>query len=134
MKQLLFIISVILISFTTSAQTFITDSNFDVMINKGSAFENDNNGIVIVEFWVDFNKDNAFKDFKSIKNVTYYRMDIANSTKIKAKYKVRMAPTLIVFKDGVVQHTYKAKLDLLCPVNLKQIQSLINELTVESKF
>ena len=53
-------------------------------------------------------------------------MDIANSTKIKAKYKVRMAPTLIVFKDGVVQHTYKAKLDLLCPVNLKQIQSLIN--------
>ena len=48
MKQLLLIISVILISFTTSAQTFITDSNFDVMINKGSAFGNDNNGIVIV--------------------------------------------------------------------------------------
>ena len=52
----------------------------------------------------------------------------------KKKYKVRMAPTIIIFKDGVKEEVWKAGLDLQLPTNLKEIQETINEINNASKF
>ena len=45
-----------------------------------------------------------------------------------------MAPTLILFKDGVKEVTFKAGLDLLLPTNLEEVQEAINELNESNKF
>ena len=45
-----------------------------------------------------------------------------------------MAPTLIIFKEGFKEYTYKAGLDLECPVDLDKLQSDINDLSKASQF
>ena len=122
-------------SLPMAAQEFINDDNFEEKI-KGNAFEDDNGKIVIVEFWVEFNKDNAFKEWEELKGITYYRCDLAKSPKIKAKYKVRMAPTILIFSEGEAYIKFKAKagLDLLCPVDLPKMERAIEVVKREAQY
>jgi hypothetical protein len=66
MKKLILIISLLLFPFIMLSQEFINDDNFEEKI-KGNPFDDDNGRIVIVEFWVKFNKDNAFKEWEKLK-------------------------------------------------------------------
>ena len=54
---------------------------------------------MVVEFWADFNKENCFSDWGKL-NVPYYRVDISKAPQAKKKYRVRMAPTIIIFNQG----------------------------------
>ena len=69
-----------------------------------------------------------------LKDVIYYRVDIAKAPVAKKKYRVRMAPTLIIFKDGVKQTVFKAGLDLVLPADIKEIQEAIDEINTASQF
>jgi hypothetical protein len=64
----------------------------------------------------------------------YYRVDIAKAPEAKKKYKVRMAPTIILFKDGIKETVWKAGLDLELPTDLEEIQEEINEVNKAGKF
>jgi len=127
-------IILILISFNTSAQEWITDIDFENKINEKQAFGDDQNLPVIVEFYAKFNDANKFDQWQELTDVVYYRADIAKCPVAKKKYKVRMAPTLIVFKDGIKEEVWKAGLDLELPTNLEEIQETINEINNASKF
>ena len=135
MKKILFFI-ILLISFgNVHGQDWINDSNFDDKIHEKSAFGDDEMSIIVVEFWAKFNDSNSFKDWNKLKNIThYYRVDIAKAPNAKKEYKVRMAPTIIVFKDGIKEEVYKAGLDLECPVDLDELQEHIDELKLGSQF
>ena len=135
MKKIVFLIS-LLISFNNGfGQDWITDSNFDDKIHEKSAFGDDEMSIVIVEFWAKFNDANSFKDWDKVKGIThYYRIDIAKAPNAKKEYRIRMAPTIIVFKDGVKEEMYKAGLDLECPVDLEELQEHIDEIKSASQF
>ncbi len=121
-------------SFSMSAQEWITDDNFDSKINERKAFGDDQSLPVAVEFYAKFNDANKFEDWSKLENVIYYRADILNSPEAKKKYKVRMAPTLIIFKDGIKEVIFKAGLDLVLPADIKEIQESINEINNASKF
>jgi thioredoxin-related protein len=127
-------IILLLISFSMSAQEWITDDNFDSKINERKAFGDDQSLPVAVEFYAKFNDANKFEDWSKLENVIYYRADISNSPEAKKKYKVRMAPTLIIFKDGIKEVIFKAGLDLVLPADLQEIQESINEINNASKF
>ena len=45
-----------------------------------------------------------------------------------------MAPTLLIFKNGVKEAAFKAGLDLEMPTNLSEIQRTINEINTADKF
>ena len=113
---------------------WINDSDFEDKINETQAFGDDNTKPVIVEFWAKFNEANCFAEWDELKDVVYYRVDIAKAPAAKKKYKVRMAPTIILFKDGIRETVWKAGLDLELPTNLEEIQEAINEVNKASKF
>ena len=121
-------------SFNMSAQEWITDDNFDSKINERKAFGDDQSLPVVVEFYAKFNDANKFEDWSKLENVIYYRADISTSPQAKKKYKVRMAPTLIIFKEGIKEIVFKAGLDLMLPANLEEIQESINEVNAASQF
>ena len=54
--------------------------------------------------------------------------------KAKKEYRVRMAPTIIIFKDGVAEESFKAGLDLECPVDLEELQEAIEEVKTAGAF
>jgi len=127
-------IILLLISFNISAQEWINDDNFDNKINEKQAFGDNQTKPVIVEFYAKFNDANKFEQWLELKDVIYYRADIATCPAAKKKYKVRMAPTLIIFKDGIKETVFKAGLDLMLPVDLNEIQEAVDEVNTASQF
>jgi len=142
MKKFLLLALLILPTFSISQNQYevtpkkywIDDSNFEEKIYKKDAFGDDETSIVVVEFWVKFNDINCFKDWNKLKGVTYYRIDIATAPIARKKYRVRMAPTLILFVDGVKTNVFKAGLDLVLKEDLLEIQSSIDEAKLSSQF
>ena len=130
----------ILIPFISFAQVdvpekfWLEDNEFENKINEKQAFGDDNTKPVIVEFWAKFNEANCFAEWEQLEDAIYYRVDIAKAPGAKKKYKVRMAPTIILFKDGIKEIVWKAGLDLELPTNLEEIQEAINEVNQASKF
>lgn len=137
MKYLIILILLPVLSFGQTDvpdNLWIDDSNFEDKINERSAFGDDNNLPVVVEFWAKFNEENCFAEWEELQDATYYRVDIAKASNAKKKYKVRMAPTIIIFKGGIKEVVFKAGLDLVLPADLKEIQESINEVNTASKF
>ena len=133
MRNLILILILILPLFSFS-QNWADDSSLDEIINSKSAFGDDESSIIVVEFWASFNASNAFGDWNKIKGVKYFRVDIGKAPKAKKEYRVRMAPTIIIFKDGIAEESFKAGLDLECPVNLDELLEAIEEVKTAGAF
>ena len=113
---------------------WIDDSNFEDTIRNDNAFGDENDGTIVIEFWAKFNEANCFNEWKQIKNASYYRVDISKAPQAKKKYRVRMVPTVLIFKSGSMEKIFKAGLDLTLPVGLAEIQETINEINLASNF
>ena len=133
MKKLIFIV-LLYLPLLSFSQEYIDDSNFDDKINEQSAFGDDESSIVVIEFWAKFNEANAFADWNKVEGVKYYRVDIAKAPAAKKEYRVRMAPTIIIFKDGINEESFKAGLDLECPVTLDELTEAIEEVKTANQF
>ena len=116
------------------AKYWIEDSNFEEKINENHSFGDDDKLPVVVEFWASFNAANCFAEWDKIKNAIYYRVDIAKAPNAKKEYRIRMAPTIILFKGGVKEDMWKAGLDLMMPASLNDIQEAIDDVNTASKF
>ena len=130
----LILILLLALPFSLYSQDWADDSSLDDILNSKSAFGDDESKIVVVEFWAKFNEANAFPDWDKLEGVDYYRVDIGKAPKAKKEYRVRMAPTLIIFKDGVAEESFKAGLDLECPVDLEELQEAIEEVKTAGAF
>ena len=113
---------------------WIDDSDFEETINEHNAFGDDQEKPVVIEFWAKFNEANCFAEWNKLEDAVYYRVDISKAPNAKKKYKVRMAPTIIIFKGGIKETVFKAGLDLVLPADLGEIQDAINEVNKASKF
>tara|TARA_R100000734_G_C3318944_1_gene113849 strand:- start:2828 stop:3226 length:399 start_codon:yes stop_codon:yes gene_type:complete len=123
----------LLLPFISFSQEWVDDQSIDKVLNSKSAFGDDESKIIVIEFWAKFNEANAFSDWSKI-NEDYYRVDIGKAPSAKKKYRVRMAPTIIIFKDGVAEESFKAGLDLECPVSLEELQEAIKEVKTAGAF
>ena len=130
----LILILLLALPFSLYSQDWADDSSLDEILNSKSAFGDDESKIVVIEFWAKFNEANAFADWDKVEGVEYYRVDIGKAPKAKKEYRVRMAPTLIIFKDGVAEESFKAGLDLECPVDLEELQEAIEEVKTAGAF
>ena len=133
MRKLLLIL-LLLFPVTVLSQNWADDTLLDEIINSKDAFGDDESSIIVIEFWAKFNEANAFSDWDKLPDVQYYRVDIAKAPKYKKEFRVRMAPTLIIFKDGVAEESFKAGLDLECPVDLPELLDTIKEVKEASAF
>ena len=128
------LILMLALPFASFSQNWADDSSLDEIINSKDAFGDDESSIVVVEFWAKFNEANDFPNWDKLKGVQYYRVDIAKAPKAKKEYRIRMAPTIIIFKDGINEESFKAGLDLECPVSLDELQEAIEEVKTAGAF
>tara|TARA_R100000935_G_scaffold33544_1_gene54006 strand:- start:1332 stop:1748 length:417 start_codon:yes stop_codon:yes gene_type:complete len=138
MKKLISILVLILCSHVVHGQSWVDDSNFDDTIADNTAYD-DNKSIIIIEFYADFNKVNAFHEWKQLDildGVKYFRCDITKAPSAKKEYRIRMVPTILIFSEGEAFIKFKAKagLDLLCPVDLPKMLRAIEVVKRESQF
>ena len=133
MRKLILIL-MLMLPLVSFSQNWADDSTLEDILNSQSAFGDDESSIVVVEFWAKFNEANAFSDWDKLQDVQYVRVDIGKAAKAKKEYRVRMAPTIIIFKDGVAEESFKAGLDLACPVDLTELQEAIEEVKLAGAF
>lgn len=131
MKAIILIL-LLALPFNVYSQNWADDSSIDDFISGKSAYGEDE-PLVIVEFWAKFNDSNSFPEWKSL-DIPYVRVDIAKAPNAKKKYRIRMAPTIILFREGFKEVIWKAGLDLECPVTLSEIQEAIEEANTASQF
>ena len=130
----------LLIPFITFSQVdvpdkyWLDDSSFNKAVAATSAFGDDNTDTIVIEFWAKFNEDNCFAEWNKIEDADYYRVDISKAPKVKKEYRIRMAPTILIFKNGSVEASFKAGLDLELPTDLEEIQETIDEINNANKF
>ena len=137
MKYLLTLV-LLLVGTQVLAQDWVSDKSFDEAIGGQAGFD-DSDEIVVIEFWAEFNKNNAFVDWQKVARldgVRYYRADIAKSPQLKDKFKIRMVPTILIFSGGDAFIKFKAKagLDLKCPVNFEKLSKAIGIVRREDSF
>ena len=96
MRKLILIL-LLLFPVTVLSQNWADDTLLDEIINSKDAFGDDESSIIVIEFWAKFNEANAFPDWNKLQDVQYYRVDIAKAPKAKKEYRIRMAPTIIIF-------------------------------------
>ena len=130
----LILILMLALPFVSFSQEWADDSTIDGILNSQSAFGDDETSIVVLEFWASFNEANAFADWDKLQDVQYFRVDIGKAAKAKKEYRVRMAPTIIIFRNGVAEESFKAGLDLECPVDLEELQEAIEEVKTANAF
>jgi len=139
MKNIL-LICLLLISTSVFSQGWVNDNNFDTKVTGYEAFEDNSiHDVIVVEFWAEFNKDNAFIDWKKIDEldgVKYLRANIAQCPSLKKEFRIRMVPTILIFSGGDAFIKFKAKagLDLLCPVDYPRMVRAIEVVRREASY
>ena len=73
MKYLILLFTVPLLSISqvdVPEEYWIDDSNFEEAISNKSAFGDEDNKPVLIEFWAEFNEANCFSDWDKVEDVT----------------------------------------------------------------
>ena len=141
MKKLLFLLiaipSLLFGQQDVPEKYWLDDSNYEDVINGNSAFGDDDNKVVIVEYWAKFNEANCYPHWKELAddpNIDYYRVNIADAPVATKKYRVRMAPTMFIIFDGIIETKFKAGLDLEFPADKSDVEEAIKEAQSSDKF
>jgi len=123
MKKLLILLLLICLSAYGSVE-FLTNNNFNSKISKG---------IVVVEYWAEWNKSNKFKELIELKDCTIYRACIAKCTNAVKEYNVKAIPTVIIYDNGEEVSRFTPNIMLQLEANKKEVQSTIDEIVL-NKF
>ena len=123
MKKLLLIL--LLICFSAYANVeFLNNSNFNNKISKG---------IVVVEYWADWNKGNQFTGLEKLKDCTIYRACISKCSDAAGKYKIKAVPTVIIYDNGKEIERFTPNIMLQLEASKLDVQSAIDEIVL-NKF
>jgi hypothetical protein len=115
---------ILLLPLNILAQEFISSSSFDGKIAKG---------ITVVEFWAEWNKGNEVSFLGDLKDCNSYKLSIVKNSGIQKKYKVIAIPTLIIFDNGIEQQRFNPNIMMQLAATKKEVQSVIDEITL-NKF
>ena len=113
-------ISLLLFCQFLTAQEFITEKNYNSKIGSG---------IVVVEVWAEFNKANEVSWIDQLSDCSVYRINIQEASSLK----IKTIPTVIVYSSGEEHTRFKANIMLELNATKKELQKVIDEITL-SKF
>ena len=88
---------------------------------------------IVVEFWADWNDSNKCHFLGSLKDCRKYRISIEDNPDLAESYKIKVLPTIIVFNKTEEIKRFKGNLMFKLDVEKKEIQAVIDSITI-SKF
>ena len=121
MKKLLFILLLLCLTAYGSVE-FLNNSNFNNKISKG---------IVVVEYWADWNNTNKFKELKDLKDCTVYRACIAKCSDAASEYGIKAVPTVIIYDNGEEVERFTPNIMLQLEASKSDVQSAIDEIVLK---
>ena len=123
MKNLIIFMVLILMTSKGFSQDFIRQDDFKKKTSQG---------IVLVEFWAEFNAINQV-NLKKIYDCKKYRVDMSTDPNLMVTHKVMAVPTVVIYHNGKEIKRFLPSLMMKLDAELKDIQDAIDEL-VDDKF
>ena len=123
MRKLILALLLICLSAYGSVE-YLTNGNFNSKISKG---------IVVVEYWAEWNNANKFKELNKLKDCTVYRACISSCNDAAAKYNIKAIPTVIIYDNGEEIKRFSPNIMLQLEASGKDVQSAIDEIVL-NKF
>ena len=123
MKKLILALLLICLSAYGSVE-YLTNGNFNSKISKG---------IVVVEYWAEWNNANKFKELNQLKDCTVYRACIAKCSDAANEYGIKAIPTVIIYDNGEEIKRFSPNIMLQLEASGKDVQSAIDEIVL-NKF
>ena len=88
---------------------------------------------IVIEFWADWNDSNKCHFLGNLKDCRTYRICIEDNPDLAESYKIKVLPTIIVFNKTEEIKRFKGNLMFQLDVEKKEIQAVIDSITI-SKF
>mgnify|MGYP003666841281 FL=1 len=88
---------------------------------------------LVIEFWADWNDSNKCQFLSSLKDCRMYRISITDYPELAESYKIKVLPTIIVFNKTEQIKIFTGNLMFKLDVEKKEIQAVIDSITI-SKF
>jgi|TARA_R110002153_G_scaffold5118_8_gene24197 thioredoxin-like negative regulator of GroEL len=88
---------------------------------------------LVIEFWADWNDSNKCQFLSSLKDCRMYRISIEDYPELAESYKIKVLPTIIVFNKTEQIKIFTGNLMFKLDVEKKEIQAVIDSITI-SKF
>ena len=123
MKKLILALLLVCLSAYGSVE-YLTNGNFNSKISKG---------IVVVEYWAEWNNANKFKELNQLKDCTVYRACIAKCSDAASEYGIKAIPTVIIYDNGEEIKRFSPNIMLQLEASGKDVQSAIDEIVL-NKF
>jgi thiol-disulfide isomerase/thioredoxin len=123
MKKLLLLLLLTYLTVHANVE-FLNNNNFNNKISKG---------IVVVEYWAEWNNANKFKELKDLKDCTVYRACIAKCNDAANKYNIKAIPTVIIYDNGEEVARFSPNIMLQLEATGKDVQSAIDKIVL-NKF
>ena len=123
MKNVIIFMVLILMTSKGFSQDFIHQVDFKKKTSQG---------IVLVEFWAEFNAINQV-NLKKIYDCKKYRVDMSTDPNLMVTHKVMAVPTVVIYHNGKEIKRFLPSLMMKLDAELKDIQDAIDEL-VDDKF
>ena len=123
MKNLIIFMVLILMTSKGFSQDFIHQDDFKKKTSQG---------IVLVEFWAEFNAINQV-NLKKLYNCKKYRVDMSTDPNLMVTHKIIAVPTVIIYHNGKEVKRFLPSLMMKLDAEIKDIQAIIDEL-VGDKF
>jgi len=123
MKNLIIFAILILMTSKGFSQDFIHQDDFKKKTSQG---------IVLVEFWAEFNAMNQV-NLKKLYDCKKYRVDMSLDPSLMITHKVMAVPTVVLYHNGKEIKRFLPSLMMKLDAEIKDIQKEIDKL-VEDKF
>ena len=123
MRNLILFMVLILMTSKGFSQDFIHQDDFKKKTSQG---------IVLVEFWAEFNAINQV-NLKKLYDCKKYRVDMSTDPNLMVTHKIMAVPTVIIYHNGKEVKRFLPSLMMKLDAEIKDIQAVIDEL-VGDKF
>ena len=123
MKNLIIFAALILMTSKGFSQDFIHQDDFKKKTSQG---------IVLVEFWAEFNAINQV-NLKKLYNCKKYRVDMSTDPNLMVTHKIMAVPTVVLYHNGKEIKRFLPSLMMKLDAEIKDIQKEIDELN-DDKF
>ena len=123
MRNLIIFAILILITSKGFSQDFIHQDDFKKKTSQG---------IVLVEFWAEFNAMNQV-NLKKLYDCKKYRVDMSLDPSLMVTHKVMAVPTIVLYHNGKEIKRFLPSLMMKLDAEIKDIQKEIDKL-VDDKF
>ena len=109
----------LLLTSSVVAQEFVCSKTFESKVSEG---------VTVVEFWVEWNKDNQVDFLHELEDCRVYRVDLSARGKLQSKHNVTATPTLVIFNNGVEYSRFNPGIMMESSATRKEIQSIIDNI------